>query len=239
MYGPLVIIIIFLIASLPVIAVYFWFRLAKYPFTLIRFLFALLAGAAAFFPALILQELMRVFIVTGGSSPRWTLFYQFFIRIAFTEELSRLLMLLIFFWISRRLNPDEHSGLPPSWLTVKKATATGLIAGLGFAILESAVYASSNVSTLLLRTVTAAPLHAACGSRIGLAAVLLRKNPIQSLFRIFTAVVIHGVYNLLVSGPGFSSIIAILIALSALLTSISTIRGSWAPQETPAADEAP
>ena len=228
MSGSWVLLVLIFVSSIPVIAVYVWFRLAKYQFSLYRFLFALLAGAAAFFPALVLQGLLTFSSYTAG---RLALFFQFFVRIAFTEELSRLLMLFIFFWISGRVKPNEAFDQPLSYNTVKKGTATGLVAGLGFALLESAVYAASDTSVLLLRAITAAPLHGACGSRIGAAAVMFRSNPIQALFRVFTATAIHGIYNFMITMPGFPSIAAILIALSTLITAILTIRGGWTSDE--------
>ncbi|MDR3019293.1 MAG: PrsW family intramembrane metalloprotease [Treponema sp.] len=232
MYGTWVILTVIFTSSLPVIAVLIWFRLAKYQFSISRFFLALLAGAAAFFPALLLQDLFTInFLITS----QLALFFQYFIRIAFTEEFSRLLMLFIFFLIDRRfnetsnarLNSQAHSGQSISWNAVKKGTATGLIAGLGFALLENSVYGARDASVLLLRVFTATPLHAACGSRVGAAAVMFRTNPLQALFRFFSAVAIHGIYNLMVTRPGFPSIIAILIAISALITAIMAIRGGW------------
>jgi len=212
------------------IAVYVWFRLAKYQFSLYRFLFALLAGAAAFFPALVLQGLLTFSTLPGG---RAALFMQVFVRIALTEELSRLLMLFVFFWISGRGNSSENLSQSLTLNMVKKGTAVGLVAGLGFAIIESAAYAASDTSALLLRVFTAAPLHGACGSRIGAAAVMFRTNPVQAVFRVLTAVAIHGVYDLMVVLPGLPSIAAILVAISALITSITTIRGGWSSDENP------
>jgi RsiW-degrading membrane proteinase PrsW (M82 family) len=223
MQGTWVLLIIILISSIPVIAVYIWFRLAKYPIKLINFLFALLAGAAALFPAFILQYLLNF---SFSSRSRSELFYHFFIRIAFTEELSRLLMLLIFIWFSGsfvKIIPNQS--INPG--AVRKGAAIGLIAGLGFALLENAIYAASNTTVLLLRTVTTAPLHAACSSRIGIAAVMLRSNPMQAFFKVLTATAIHGIFNLMVTRPGLPMIMAILIALTALATSISTIIGNW------------
>ena len=220
MYGLVLLVIIF-ISSIPVIAVYVWFRIAKYKFRLVRFLLALLAGAAAFFPALILQSFLNFSISAGG---RLELFYHVFFRIAFTEELSRLLMLFLFFYIESRVAKDG-SEQPLSWSGVNKGAATGLVAGLGFAILENAVYGASDIRVLLLRAVTAA-LHGACGSRIGAAAVIFRTNPVQALFHIFAATTIHGVYNFMAALPGLPSIMAILVAFSALFTAISTIHNS-------------
>jgi len=235
MSGPWVIIILILISSIPVIAVYIWFRIAKYEYSLTKFLFTLLAGAAAFLPAIILQDLLSFRILNN----RAALFYEFFIRIALTEEASRLLILVLFFWITSRLKPQASAG-PLNFNIVKKASATGLIAGLGFALFESAIYAASDISVIFLRIFTAA-LHGACGSRIGAAAVLLRKNPGQSFLRVLTAVAIHGVYNFMVIIPGLPALAAIIIALSAFATSIMLIRGGWSepsPAE-PAIDKPP
>jgi len=222
MSGSWVLFILILLSSLPVIAVYVWFRLAKYQFSLYRFLFALLAGAAAFFPALLLQEMLP-FSLNGS---RMTLFYQVFVRIAFTEELSRLFALIIFFWISARITSSKSSQPLSLDLTIE-ANATGLVAGLGFALIENAVYAASDITTLPLRLITTAAVHAACGARIGSAAVMLRSSPTQAILRIFTATAIHGIYNMMVTMPGFSQLAAVLIAASALATVILTIIGGW------------
>ena len=228
MSGIWILLAIILISSIPVIAVYIWFRIAKYQFTSTRFLFALLAGAAAFFPALILQDFFTFPFSTTG---RWALFLQVFVRVAFTEEISRLLMLFLFFLISSRIKRNENKSL--SFNTIRNGTATGLIAGFGFALLEGAVYGASNSGVLMLRAFTAAPLHGACGSRIGAAAVIFRTHPAQALFRIFAATAIHGTYNFMVTIPGVPSLAAVLIAFSALFSAIISIHsgGETEPQE--------
>jgi RsiW-degrading membrane proteinase PrsW (M82 family) len=226
MYGSWVLLIILIISSIPVILIYIWFRLSKYQFSIVWFLLAMLAGAAAFFPALILQDFLNFSIYAGG---RLEFFYHVFIRIAFTEELSRLLMLFVFFMVSRRIMQTSYH--ENSWSAVNKGAATGLVAGLGFAILESATYAASDTGVLLLRAVTTAPLHAACGSRVGMAAVMFRSKPIQSIMRLITATVIHGIYNLMIVIPGLPSIVALLIAFSALASSMITIRNNWNTEE--------
>jgi RsiW-degrading membrane proteinase PrsW (M82 family) len=137
--------------------------------------------------------------------------------------------LFIFFFVSSRIANDSSN--QPSWLDIKKGYAAGLVAGLGFAILENAIYAASDTGILILRTVTAAPLHAACGSRVGAAAVMVRSNPVQAIFRLFTAAAIHGIYNFMSAIPGISSIAAVLIAITALTSSILSIRGNWSSEE--------
>ena len=241
MHGSQVLLLLIFISSLPVIAVYIWFRTAKYNFSLICFLFALLAGAAAFFPALILQDILLLLTIPHG---RAALLFEFFIRIAFTEELSRLLMLLVFFFISGIIVRESAAGQnqnpaqPLTFNAIKKGTAAGLIAGLGFSILENASYAASglNIGIILLRIFTAA-LHGACGSRVGAAAIMFRTNPFQAMLRIIIATAIHGVYNFMITIPGiFPSIAACIIAISALITAILTIHVSKVQEKPPEAN---
>jgi len=229
MSGTWVLVVLILISSIPVAVVYLWFRREKYQLSFIRFLFILLTGASAFFPALILQDLLRIRLSAGS---RGEVFYELFIRIALTEEISRLLMLLIFLWICSLIKPGDGLNEPVTSNSIKKGTAIGLVAGLGFAILESARYAASDMSIniVLLRFFTAA-LHGACGSRIGAAAVLFKESPIKALMRIFTAIAIHGVYNFMIDKPGIPSVAAMLIAISALATAILSIRGGWSKEE--------
>jgi RsiW-degrading membrane proteinase PrsW (M82 family) len=234
MSGLWVLLVILSISSIPIIAVYVWFRFAKYSISFISFLFALLAGAAAFLPALILQNLPWLSFPVSG---RLGLFYDVFIRIALVEEASRLLMLFVFFGLSSRITRGKPDKLQAekrndvvetfSYNLVKKGTAIGLVAGLGFAILENAAYGASDSRILLLRAVTAAPLHGACGSRVGAAAVMFRSRPFHAIFRILAATAIHGIYNFMAAMPGFPSVLAVLIAFLTLISSIVTIRGGW------------
>jgi len=223
MFSAWVLLVLILIQLLPVVIVYIWYRLAKYKISLVQFLFAILAGAAAFFPALVLQNMLTFPLISHG---RGALFYNFFIRIALTEELSRSIMLLIFFVFALKIKSDSYQS--DGLNIIKQGTAIGLVAGLGFAILETARYAANdmNINIALLRLFTAA-LHAACGSRAGSAVVMFKTNPKQALLRFFSAVAIHGVYNLMVNIPGLPSIAALLITISALTTSILSIRGGW------------
>ena len=208
--------ILIFISSIPAIAAFLWFRLAHYPFTTPRFSAALLAGAASFFPALLLQNFFRAGSGIFRLSGKWGLFAEIFIRIALTEELSRFLILLILFAVILRV-----AGKPFG----KTANAAGLVAGLGFAILESAVYGASSPGNALLRAFTAAPLHGACGSRVGASVVLLREHPVRGIINFLSAVAIHGVYNFMLYIPGrFPPIAAVLIAISALVSAIQIIR---------------
>jgi RsiW-degrading membrane proteinase PrsW (M82 family) len=233
MSGLGVLIFLLLFSSLPAIAVFIWFRFARYPFSPLRFSGALLAGAVSFFPALVLQNFLSV--ATGGivyAIGKWGLIAEIFLRIALTEEFSRLLVLVILFFGIRRLSPGgqalpdpQNPGAPSPISAGTMASAAGLIAGLGFAIIESAVYGASNPSNALLRTFTAAPLHGACGFRVGSSVAMFPERPLYAVFRFLSAVVIHGLYNFMLIIPGFvPSAAAILIALFALISAILAIR---------------
>ncbi|MCL2410350.1 MAG: PrsW family glutamic-type intramembrane protease [Treponema sp.] len=225
MSGAWVLILLILLSSLPALVVFLWFKLAKYQFTTAWFLFALLTGAAAFVPALFLQNVLDFSFFHNRAG----VFYEHFVRIAFSEELSRLLMLLVFFRINAFFSHSRNSAGEQlsSVNVVKKATAAGLVAGLGFALLENATLAASDINVLPLRIVLATAIHGACGARMGAAAAMLHSNKGKAILRIFSAIAIHGVYNLLVDIPGFSQIAAILIAVSALSTAILSIFGGW------------
>jgi RsiW-degrading membrane proteinase PrsW (M82 family) len=208
--------ILILISSIPAIAAFLWFRLTRCPFSTSWFSASLLAGAASFFPALLLQNILGAGSVIFRLSGKWSLFAEILIRIALTEELSRFMILLILFAVIRRA-----AGKPVNLM----ANAAGLTAGLGFAILESAVYGASSPGNALLRAFTAAPLHGACGSRVGYSVVLMRERPARGILRFLSAVAIHGAYNFMLNIPGrFPPIAAVLIAVTALISAIQVIR---------------
>ena len=223
-----VLIILLLISSIPAIAVFAWFRLARYRFSLLRFSFSLLAGAVSFFPALFLQNIFAARNGIFNIADKWGLFAEIFARIAFTEELSRLIILVILVFVLHRLEPFLNTPVSSATLT----SATGLVAGLGFAIIESVVYGASNPGSALLRTFTAAPLHGACGFRVGSSIAIFRNSPVRSFFRFLSAVVIHGIYNFMLIIPGlFPSIIAVLIALFSLASSILAVHNGMKPSQ--------
>ena len=220
-----VLFIIILISSIFAIAVFIWFRLARYPFTMPLFSAALLAGAASIFPALFFQ-----YIFPAGSgifqlSDKWGLFAEIFIRIALTEELSRFLILFILFTVIVRIFKKPIDKMP---------NAAGLVAGIGFAILENSVYGASNFDVTFLRAFTAAPLHGACGSRVGASVVFMRESPVHGILRFLSAVAIHGAYNFMLNIPSrFAGIAAAFIVFSALGSSIQVIRSEMKVEANP------
>jgi hypothetical protein len=92
-------------------------------------------------------------------------------------------------------------------------------------MLESAAYSAADFRIPLSRVFTAAPLHGACGARIGSVLPVFREQPRRAVFRFLSAVIIHGIYNFMIVKSGFSSLLAILIALSALASSVIEIHG--------------
>jgi RsiW-degrading membrane proteinase PrsW (M82 family) len=235
MPGVGVLIFLLFISSIPAIAVFIWFRLARYPFSLPRFSFSLLAGAVSFFPALFLQSFFSAGRDIFYAAGKWGFIAEIFVRIAFTEEFSRLIVLIILFFFIHRLKSarQQNAELSANISADTMASASGLIAGLGFAILESAVYGASNPGNALLRTFTAAPLHGACGFRAGSSIAMFPEHPVQAILRFLSAIVIHGIYNFMLMIPGFfPSTAAILIALSALASSIMAIRNGMKGENT-------
>lgn len=220
------------LSALPVFLALLWFRLACFPLSRLSCLGAILAGMAALFPALLLQRILPGMNAEFGEySGRWGLLVNIF-RIAFTEELSRLPVLWVFFLLSGDLKKDEplkseSAGAGPlgAHNAAARGAAVGLLAGLGFAMVESAAYGAADFRVTLPRAFTAAPLHGACGARIGPGLLFLKERPLFSVFRFLSVVIIHGIYNYMIAKPGVSSLLAALIALSALASSALEIRG--------------
>lgn len=230
------------IAALPVLLVYLWFRVHRFPMPSWWFLLSLLAGAFSLLTAALLQWLFSRIsgYAGGGFSPRdgmGTFFFTVFIRIALTEETGRALALRILFRIGRSskggipLSRSDSTGRTGAFeetggfgtLPQAFGAATGLVAGLGFALIESASYGAADIMIALLRAFTAAPLHGACGARIGMGMLGFNAGPYRALWRLLSAVIIHGMYNLMVISPGIPPIFPILIAFSALFTAMHVI----------------
>jgi RsiW-degrading membrane proteinase PrsW (M82 family) len=215
-----------IITLLPLISVYLWFRISKFPIKLPWFLLALLGGAAALFIAALIQN----FLPRSGDNLTKGFFFKLFIEIALTEELGRFMVLLLFFRLRSFFNRQAPEETTPLLL----GPATGMLAGLGFAAVETASYGPANLGIILIRTFTTVPLHGACGARDGASAFLCTRNPFRAMMRFLSAVIIHGMYNFMVVRTGFFSIFAILIAVTALVSSIQEIRTlSDYPRGTP------
>jgi len=223
-----VLLFLILISALPVILVFLWYRLARCPISTVWFLFFLLGGGASMFIALVLQNLIPAMSGPAYASAYGSaleslgpILFNLFCRIAATEEASRVLIFIILFPLARIKGENA----------LLRGSAAGLVAGLGFALVESATYGASDIWIALLRAVTSAPLHGACGARVGAAVAGLREHPLPSLARFITAIVIHGMYNFMILISGVPAIMAILAAICALASSILSIRAGLKGKE--------
>jgi len=240
MNGIWILLLLILAAALPVIFVFIWFRFRKSPVTLSWFLLSLAAGIVSLVVVALVQ---KFFFFFGGEFhlpvSQWSgagkegmdglgsIIFSIFVRIALVEEASRLVTLIPLVKAgSRRLKAGRTF-----------SAALGLVAGLGFAMLENASYGTADVYITLLRAFTAAPIHCACGIRAGTAVFEFRRSPVKALFLFSSAVLIHGAYNLIIVSPAFPSALAIVIALSALFSSLPYIKD--ADSEEPVNPETP
>jgi RsiW-degrading membrane proteinase PrsW (M82 family) len=224
MDGILALLLLILISALPVLPLLLWIRRCHFPIRLSWFLLAFLAGAFS----LGLAALIQMFIPWSDSATLGNLIGNIFFRIALTEEISRFLALLALFGIGRRFHAKAEDSVDT--IPARSFGAlTGLIAGLGFAIIETAVYGSANFRIALIRAITAAPLHGACGSRVGLTAVGLKTEPVRAVLNFLSAATLHGMYNFMILNPSLPAVFPVLVAFSALGSSLLTIRAN---QET-------
>jgi RsiW-degrading membrane proteinase PrsW (M82 family) len=214
MNGLWILLLLIVISALPVLAVLLWIRLRRLPVRLPWFLASLLGGALSLGLAAVLQSL---FPKTDEASIG-VLLVKIFIQIALTEELGRLVVFSLLLSLRRRFSKEAE----PHQLAF--AAITGLIAGLGFAVIETAMYGAGNFSIALVRAVTTAPLHGACGVRIGLAVSQARDAPVGSLVRFLYAVGLHGIYNFMILNRDIPLVFPVLIAFTALFSAIQLIR---------------
>jgi RsiW-degrading membrane proteinase PrsW (M82 family) len=209
-----VLFLLIFISALPVIGVFIWFRLVKYPVALPLFFCSLLSGALA----LLIAGFFQSFFPPLSTPDLRSLFFGLVVQIALTEETGRLLVLFILSLILARF--AKKTALPPE----NFGSAVGLLAGLGFAIIETATYGAADLHIALLRAFTAAPLHGACGSRVGIALFSFKSAPFRGVFRFVTAVLIHGMYNFMVINPGMPVIFPVLLVAASLFSALQTIR---------------
>ena len=214
--GIWILLVLIFTSALPVIVVFFWLRAGKSSLKLPWFLLSLAAGIISLLAAALIQNL----IPSGGrGTGPGLLFFRYFVRIALVEEASRFLVLVPLFKAKRGRS---------------FAAALGLVAGLGFATLENAIYGIADVNIALLRAFSASPLHGACGIRAGAAVFCSRESPASALFLSLSAVFIHGAYNLIIDSPFFPSALAILVAFAALFASLHFLKNAEShPEELP------
>jgi RsiW-degrading membrane proteinase PrsW (M82 family) len=226
MMGLWVLLLIIFISALPVLGVLIWFRLIRFNLSPVWFLISLAAGVAA----LLLAGAFQLFFPPLGAASLGELLIRLFLQIALTEEMGRLVLLLLLFWLRSRLVKNPLKG-PAGLLSF--GAATGLLAGLGFAVVENASYGAANLGLVLLRVLTAAPLHGACGGRIGMMILGIKDQPVRGAFWFLSAVLIHGMYNFMVINPGIPVVFPIILVLAALLPVIQAIQADRPKKEAP------
>ncbi|MDR2783462.1 MAG: PrsW family intramembrane metalloprotease [Treponema sp.] len=204
------------ISALPVVAAFLWFRRRQFPVPAFWFLLCLLGGVFSLALAAVAQYYMPP--ATGIAMK--DILFNVFIRIALVEEGSKLLIVSLILRISGKLLRLEGKDAD----SFTYGTAAGLIAGLGFAMIESVSYGASDMRIAVLRAFTAAPLHGACGARDGTAAAAFKNDPRLAIWRFLSATAIHGAYNMLVVGPGYIRFLSILLSFASLLSAMRLLR---------------
>ena len=143
-------------------------------------------------------------------------FFDSFIRAAFLEEISK--MIVIVFFCTRKDEFDE----PMDGLVY------GVAASLGFAAYENIEYVlyalkepSFEIATI--RAYTAVPLHALCGIMMGflITQSIFEKNNnyLNLVLALFIPVGIHGLYNYSLSSSVISSYFAYIILIVFIIRS--------------------
>lgn len=218
MRGLSYVLILLFSAALPLFLAAFWMYRKERSFFPLPFATALLSGMLSLFPALLLQQ---PFLSLRGNTLLFLLF-RVFIGIALTEECGRLVGLGLLHKVAPKLERfrQKSPGAQPFYY----APFSGLSAGLGFAMLESASYALNDPSIALLRAFSAAPLHAACGIRVALALDAIKKEPVKAIFLFVSSVFIHGMYNLFILVPVFPSFFPVVLAFIALFSALASLR---------------
>jgi RsiW-degrading membrane proteinase PrsW (M82 family) len=209
-----------LIALLPALPLFIWFRVRR--FGDIPFLLAFGAGVLSVFIAALGHSFFTPLRDHDGMALVLGVF-----RVSLVEELSRLLCLYLLF----RLCPFAR--IQSRCQSPFLGAPSGLAAGLGFAAAESIFYSLANPGSALWRIFTrrifATALHAACGARIGSALSLLMVEPDKkqaptAAFFVLTAILVHAMFNFCLLNPRVPAGLAALLALVFLASSLLTMR---------------
>lgn len=226
MSGFWILLLLTVIAVLPLIMVFFWFKARKLQITLPWFLIVIAAGIVSLFTAALIQN----FLPQPEKNGLGALLFGVFIRVAVIEEAGRLLTLIPLIKTANRFYGRKAAFNAASIDTSSDASsaassaAAGLVAGLGFAAIENAFYGMADINITLLRAFTAAPLHGACGIRIGAAIFEINRNPVKTISLFLSAVIIHGAYDLIIVSPAIPSLLAAAVAFLALFVSIRLLK---------------
>ena len=202
---------IVLLSVLPVFVAWLWLK-RKININTPYFLTALAAGILSLALAATLQILLPAveFSMTRGGQ------FLFLACAALIEEGSRFAALLLFWVVLGIFNKSKVE-------TAGIAAATGMVAGLAFASVETVSFAASSGTNSLIRLLRlgAVLLHAACGIRCALAASALLSKKISFLLNLARAAALHTVYNFITLHDGARYyILGLLLALSSFISGL-------------------
>jgi tetrahydromethanopterin S-methyltransferase subunit C len=204
-------VMLILLSVLPVFAAWLWLK-RKVNIKPLYFLAALGAGILSLALAAVLQILLPA-IEFGVTREKQLMFLA---RSALIEEGGRLVALLLFLGVAGIFNRGNAR-------TTDMTTATGMIAGLAFAAVETASFAAiagTNGLERLLR-LSAVLLHAACGIRCALAASALLSKKNSFLLDFARAAALHTVYNFITLHDGARYyILGLLLVFSSFISSL-------------------
>ena len=209
MNGILILLLLILAAALPAIIVFFWYQKKNSAVTMPWFLISILAGILSLFAAAIIQR-SSVFDHDSFKS----VLSGIFIRVAFVEELSRLITLIPLLIMAARHNKKG----------ISFGASIGLVSGLGFAMIENAMHGMADINIILLRIFTAVPIHSACGIRAGAAISVFNKSKGKTIFYFIYAVLVHGTYNLIILSPAYPSFLVFFLAYAVLISTLPLLK---------------
>ena len=184
-----------LLALAPVflVMVYVYYRDSYEKEPILLILKGMLLGVIVIFPTGLVENYLSIFSAGMGSLPKAA--YNGFIVAGATEELFKLLMVLILFWRNPNFN-EKFDGI-----------VYAVSVALGFAAIENIFYVISNQSAQIgwMRAFTAVPGHAIFGTVMGFYLGLARFSNRQKSRLILLSFIVpwlmHGFYDfILLSG---------------------------------------
>ncbi len=162
-------------------------------------------GFLAVAPALLVGVLATQARVLFRGYPR--MLYDAFVVAAFLEEGAK--FVVVAWFVSRHAAFNE----------VTDGVVYGMVASVGFAVVENLLYVGEPAAVLLLRAVTAVPLHAGCGALIGYFVGRARFDPrARTATGLGVAVLVHGTYDATIFIGGSTAFLAIAVVGGLVLT---------------------
>ena len=221
MNGLRAVFLLLVMVLMPLVPVYIWFKKKK--FGTLRFLLAAAAGVLTVLVAGLAQSFFPMHLY--GTSHLTQLLYSIIIRVSLIEELSRaLLLFLLFYFIpySRIMFKGGQESGPYMRSAPFFGAASGLAAGLGFAVGENIFYSLADPGIAFLRLSSAA-VHGTCGIRVGAALGNISKSRFNAFSLFISAVLIHSIFNFSILNPVIPVFLPVFIAFTALASSLVSV----------------